>query len=423
MRLIPFISRTLLQLQVSLIITQRGSTIVRAFTSPTTSAVINKNYEYGQDEDSRSSYLSDDIMDGLGPVTHPEIPVEIFDGGQAFAMDFESRRQRRLDRLKQHQGEQLSQRLAFQADFLEEKQKQNSNIYDMEIATRTRTHTHNPQNIKQKNILGDDFLADVNQHNSILSDAPAILLESGAGTGKTTVLAGRVAHLIRSKQVDCGRMIILSFTRRDAEALKEKALRMLYKNDDCEKHKELGLPSRESLEAGLWCGTIHSFAINILRKYNKNDAPLRIISSKEMKKRIRNCLDRISKTDKRRIGLYSDALIASKQSIGVLINYITRCLELWKEAGVISTPYIHSINFPEIDQSTNDGALAKDDYVELAMRLGVPQSAALLALDISGEYQVRAIMLIFIGIEIIVQLHNFFCVTEYACYNGYCRSF
>ena len=233
---------------------------------------------------------------------------------------------------------------------------------------------------------------DLDQQNSILSDAPALLLESGAGTGKTTVLAGKVAHVLRTQQVDPDKMIILSFTKRDSDALKEKALQMLYGegNGNGNGNQESELPSKDSLKSALWCGTIHLFAMNILRKYNQNDAPLRIISTKEMKNRIRSCLGRIHSSDRETLMKYRIALEDSKQSIGTLINHITRCLELWKEAGVLSTPYAHSIKFSGSNEEVRVDHLKRDDYIELAMRLGlgIPQSAAILALEISDDYQV-----------------------------------
>lgn len=283
-----------------------------------------------------------------------------------FAMDFETRRKRRLEKLeKPIVSHYESKAPPFGADFMEKKP----------WITKVK---------KPLYLLGTNFLLDANQHNSILSSAPAILLESGAGTGKTTVLAGKIAHLIRTKEVEPQNMIILSFTRRDAEALKDRALEMLFGDET--NPEQLELPSKETTEPKLWCGTIHSLAISILRKFTKDQVPLRIISTREMKCRIRSCLGRI--TDNERMIRYRSALEESKQSIGVLAQYIMRCLELWKEAGVLPSPYAYSIKFSCV-QEENSKTLTRDDYVELAMRLGIPQNSAELAHDISGDYQVH----------------------------------
>jgi len=301
-----------------------------------------------------------------------------------FVMDFDARRQQRLERLNQHALDQHSQAREGRVEQPQLQQLQQPR------------QSPDVSKVKAKNPLGDNFLADVDQYNSIVSDAPAILLESGAGTGKTTVLAGKIAHLLRTKQVEPKHMIILSFTSRDAISLKNKAMQMLYadtsiSSSSSSSHDETTttttMPSRESLESRLWCGTIHSFAINILRKYNSNDTPLRVISTKEVRNRIRTCLGRINASEKDRLWMYRAALEDSKQSIGTLVHYVMRCLELWKEAGVLSTPYAYSIKFL-VDDKLNDEELTRDDYVELAMRLGIPQNAAVLALDIAGDYQV-----------------------------------
>ncbi len=247
---------------------------------------------------------------------------------------------------------------------------------------------HQIQNLSGSFVLGPNFITDFNQHMSIISDAPAILLESSAGTGKTTALAGRIAYLLKSDRVQPQNMVVLSFTKKDASVLKEKALDLLYQDKNA---LEPGLINRKEMEKCLWSGTIHSFAINILQKYQLNNAPLRIISTREMKNRIRRCLGRINSSSRDVMVLYRFALNDANQSIGALVHLILRCLELWKEAGVLPSPYVNAINFSGKTKCTdNHLKLNDDDFVELAMRLGIPKSAAELALEISSDYQVCA---------------------------------
>ncbi len=279
----------------------------------------------------------------------------------AILLDTETRRRQRLKRLEKNVHNKPS------VDIRINEQKELDNDFD--------------DNECKDFILGPDYIKDMKQQNSITSDSPAILLQSSAGTGKTTALAGRIAHLIQSQKVQPQNMIILSFTNRDADALKEKALNFL-----CEENVgTYGGINREVLEKKLWSGTLHSFAINILRNYNKNTSPLRIISTREMKNRIQQCLGRINSMSKDRMFMYKHALIDTKQSVGTLVQYVLRCLELWKEAGVLPSPYLNSIKFVCKDTPP----IKKDDFIELAMRLGIPQSAAVLAYEISGDYQVR----------------------------------
>lgn len=245
-----------------------------------------------------------------------------------------------------------------------------------------------PEGAIEDFVLGPDYLDDMKQQNSIISDSPAILLQSSAGTGKTTALAGRVAHLIQSQKIQPQNMIILSFTNRDASSLKEKALNILYEQGRGMKN----LDDREILEKKLWSGTLHSFAINILQNYNTHTSPLRIISTREMKNRIRQCLGRINTMSHERMLVYKNALVDAKQSTAALVQYLLRCLELWKEAGVLPSPYINDINFTKENKHADNRKITKDDLIELAMRLGIPESSAILAYEISGDYQVSTIL-------------------------------
>lgn len=288
----------------------------------------------------------------------------------------DQRRQHRLQRLVNHSVNNVH----------------NVNNHPGIPAKRNRHHRkydiqpHQIQNLSGSFVLGPDFITDFNQHMSIISDAPAILLESSAGTGKTTALAGRIAYLLKSDRVQPQNIVVLSFTKKDASVLKEKALDILYQDNNA---LEQSLINREEMEKCIWSGTIHSFAINIIKRYQLNNAPLRIISTREMKNRIRRCLGRINSSSHDVMMLYRLALNDSNQSIGALVHLILRCLELWKEAGVSPSPYVNVVNFVEKTKcNDHHSKLDDDDLIELAMRLGIPKSAAELALEISSDYQV-----------------------------------
>jgi superfamily I DNA/RNA helicase len=281
-----------------------------------------------------------------------------------FTWDTEKRRQLRLKRL---QSVNLSKMK------IDRKSINNGNFLDSETG-----HDTSEVDEKYNDILGKTFLYDRDQMNSILSDAPAILLESAAGTGKTVVLAGRIAHLIQTKKVEPQHMIVLSFTNRASIALRNKAMDILYSDSS---YKE----DRQSMERRLWCGTIHSFAMNILKKYNTHNASIRVVSAKEMKNMVRRCLGRLNCSRPERLVSYRKALDGCNQNVETLVHYIIRCLELWKEGGILMTSYNFSFK-PEAGQSQNN-PIHPDDYIELAMRIGIPLSAATLALDISNDYQ------------------------------------
>jgi DNA helicase-2/ATP-dependent DNA helicase PcrA len=80
-------------------------------------------------------------------------------------------------------------------------------------------------------------------------DGP-LLIVAGAGTGKTTVLINRLAHLIMAKKIKTEEILLLTFTEKAAGEMEERADKILpYGYVD------------------LWINTFHSFGERILREY------------------------------------------------------------------------------------------------------------------------------------------------------------
>ena len=91
------------------------------------------------------------------------------------------------------------------------------------------------------------------QREAACFDAKApLLILAGAGTGKTSTLAHRVAHLVLEGAAP-ERLLLLTFSRRAALEMTRRAQRILG-----EVKKELRLP---------WSGTFHSIANRLIRKY------------------------------------------------------------------------------------------------------------------------------------------------------------
>ncbi len=82
-----------------------------------------------------------------------------------------------------------------------------------------------------------------------------LLIVAGAGTGKTTTLVHRVAHLLRNG-IEPGRIMLLTFTRRSAEQMLQR-LRALGGYED-----QLDL-------RGIWSGTFHATSVKLLRMYGE----------------------------------------------------------------------------------------------------------------------------------------------------------
>ncbi len=109
-----------------------------------------------------------------------------------------------------------------------------------------------------------DPLAELNaeQRAAVLygghADAGPLLIIAGAGSGKTKTLAHRVAHLI-SQGADPERLLLLTFSRRAAQELEQRAATVL------RQHLQLlGAGSSWRLP---WAGTFHGIGARLLREY------------------------------------------------------------------------------------------------------------------------------------------------------------
>lgn len=87
-------------------------------------------------------------------------------------------------------------------------------------------------------------------------DGPLLVI-AGAGTGKTTTLAHRVAHLIASG-ADPRRILLLTFSRRAAAEMTRRAAAILARA------RRSGAPGARDL---VWSGTFHAIANRLLRAH------------------------------------------------------------------------------------------------------------------------------------------------------------
>lgn len=79
-----------------------------------------------------------------------------------------------------------------------------------------------------------------------------LLIVAGAGTGKTTTLAARLAHLVATG-VPAERILLLTFSRRAAAELTQRAEAV----------------SGQRIAAAAWSGTFHAMANRFLRRYGR----------------------------------------------------------------------------------------------------------------------------------------------------------
>lgn len=106
--------------------------------------------------------------------------------------------------------------------------------------------------------IEDDVLADLNgpQREAATHGMGPLLIVAGAGTGKTTTLAHRVAHLITTG-VDPGRILLLTFTRRASAEMLRRVDSILQEMDHA------------GVSRKVWGGTFHAIASRLLRRHGK----------------------------------------------------------------------------------------------------------------------------------------------------------
>lgn len=89
---------------------------------------------------------------------------------------------------------------------------------------------------------------DEEQRKAILIDEKSVLVVAGAGSGKTLTICGKVAYLLKEKNVNPNKILLLSYSRNSAEDLLSKV---------------------SKINSQLTVGTFHKTGLNILKKANK----------------------------------------------------------------------------------------------------------------------------------------------------------
>src|SRR5688572_3727624 len=101
--------------------------------------------------------------------------------------------------------------------------------------------------------LQSEFLSQLNeqQREAVLATDGPLLILAGAGSGKTRVIAHRIAYLIAEKNVPTWNILAVTFTNKAADEMRQRVQRLLRARDD----SSLPLVS-----------TFHSLCVRILRQ-------------------------------------------------------------------------------------------------------------------------------------------------------------
>src|SRR5215510_14802184 len=96
-----------------------------------------------------------------------------------------------------------------------------------------------------------DLLSSLNpeQREAVLQTEGALLILAGAGSGKTRVIAHRIAHILSTGLADPDRVLAVTFTNKAAEEMRTRVATLL--GADC-RH--------------LWISTFHSLCARLLRR-------------------------------------------------------------------------------------------------------------------------------------------------------------
>ncbi|MDR0632864.1 MAG: UvrD-helicase domain-containing protein [Holosporales bacterium] len=142
------------------------------------------------------------------------------------------------------------------------------------------------------------------QVDAVTSTEGPLLVLAGAGTGKTTVIVSRIAHIISQKLAEQNEVLAVTFTNKSAFEMKQRVARLIDVNVE-----------------SMWIGTFHSMSARILREHGVhiNIVPnFSIIDEEDQTRLVRNIV-RVFELDEK------------QYNIKTIINHIRK----WKDRGLL----------------------------------------------------------------------------------------
>src|SRR5687767_15834948 len=111
-----------------------------------------------------------------------------------------------------------------------------------------------------------DFLSSLNpeQQEAVLHTDGPLLILAGAGSGKTRVIAHRIANLVANGNIPPDRVLAVTFTNKAAEEMRtrvETLLALRPAQGDPERSRGVGVDCRQ-----MWISTFHALCARLLRR-------------------------------------------------------------------------------------------------------------------------------------------------------------
>ena len=108
-----------------------------------------------------------------------------------------------------------------------------------------------------------------NQQKAIEHNSGNMIVSASAGSGKTFVVINRIIRLITKQNVSVSEILAVTFTNLAASEMKEKLKTAIIKeiNESNNADNEARLKNELDLVNGADISTIHSFCLNLLKRY------------------------------------------------------------------------------------------------------------------------------------------------------------
>jgi len=153
------------------------------------------------------------------------------------------------------------------------------------------------------------------QHEAVTHVSGPLLVLAGAGSGKTRVIACRIAYLVRERGVSPHEILAITFTRKAAAEMRRRVETLL-----------------SSRVMGMWIGTFHSVCARILREHGTKlgyRGNFSIYDGDDQRSLIRDVIGKIRVSDREfsagkvleRIGSFKSELVGPEEMARLSMSY------------------------------------------------------------------------------------------------------